>query len=55
MIFHFVSISIVIFTYGWRKMAHDNSIVPRVASGMCFGFVVLSCLILSTGKRFSVI
>ncbi len=34
-------------------MAHDTSIVPRVASGICFGFVVLSCLILSIGKRFS--
>ncbi len=53
MTFHFVSISIVLFAYGWRKSAHDTSIEPRVVSGICFGAVVLSCLILSRGKRFS--
>ncbi|CAM4334014.1 unnamed protein product [Leuciscus chuanchicus] len=37
----------VLFTYGWRKSAHDTSILPRVASGLCFGVVVLSCLALS--------
>ncbi len=34
-------------------MAHDNSIEPRVLTGIYFGVVVLSCLILSIGKRFS--
>ncbi|XP_048065920.1 uncharacterized protein LOC125279860 isoform X1 [Megalobrama amblycephala] len=37
----------VLFTYGWRKSAHDTSIEPRVGSGLYFGDVVLSCLLLS--------
>lgn len=53
--FSFLSISIVFFTYGWRKSAHDTSIVPRVLSGLSFGLVVLSCLFLSKGKRFIMI
>ncbi len=36
-------------------MAHDNSNDARAAYGIYFGVVVLSCLILSIGKRFSVI
>ncbi|XP_073800248.1 uncharacterized protein [Danio rerio] len=39
----------VLFSYGWRKRAHDTDSKPRVFSGLCFGVVVLMCLILSTG------
>ncbi|XP_056309065.1 butyrophilin-like protein 2 isoform X2 [Danio aesculapii] len=39
----------VLFSYGWRKRAHDTNIAPRVFSGFFFGVVVLMCLILSTG------
>ncbi len=34
-------------------MAHDTNNDAPVLSGMFFGVVVLSCLILSIGKRFS--
>ncbi|XP_056091589.1 butyrophilin-like protein 2, partial [Rhinichthys klamathensis goyatoka] len=37
----------VLFTYVWRKSAHDTGIGRRVVSGLCFGGVVLLCLILS--------
>ncbi|XP_048065723.1 uncharacterized protein LOC125279758 isoform X2 [Megalobrama amblycephala] len=37
----------VLFTYGWRKSAHDTNNDRRFGSGLFFGFVVLSCLILS--------
>ncbi|XP_067220370.1 uncharacterized protein [Chanodichthys erythropterus] len=45
----------VLFAYGWRKSAHDTDNGRRVASGICFGFVVLLCLFLSAGKSFCVI
>ncbi|XP_016091387.1 butyrophilin-like protein 8 [Sinocyclocheilus grahami] len=37
----------VLFTYGWRKRAHDTDTKPRIFSAVLFGIVVLSCLILS--------
>ncbi|XP_051744156.1 uncharacterized protein LOC127509455 isoform X1 [Ctenopharyngodon idella] len=37
----------VIFNYGWRKRAHDTSIIPRVLSGIYLGVFVLLCLLLS--------
>ncbi|XP_016112459.1 uncharacterized protein [Sinocyclocheilus grahami] len=37
----------VLFAYGWRISAHDTNYRRRIFSGMCFGFVVLFCLILS--------
>lgn len=51
MTFNLYLFFIVIFTYGWRKRAHDTSIVPRVLSGLCFGILVLLCLILSRGFK----
>ncbi|XP_052409443.1 uncharacterized protein LOC127955735 isoform X2 [Carassius gibelio] len=37
----------VLFTYVWRKRAHDTDIKPRIFSAVLFGIVVLSCLLLS--------
>uniref|UniRef100_A0A9J7ZDP3 Ig-like domain-containing protein n=1 Tax=Cyprinus carpio carpio TaxID=630221 RepID=A0A9J7ZDP3_CYPCA len=37
----------VLFTYVWRKRAHDTDTKPRIFSAVLFGIVVLSCLILS--------
>ncbi|XP_016091388.1 uncharacterized protein [Sinocyclocheilus grahami] len=37
----------VIFAYGWRISAHDTNYVRRIFLGMCFGFIVLFCIILS--------
>nr|XP_021328638.1 uncharacterized protein LOC556776 isoform X1 [Danio rerio] len=39
----------VLFSYGWRKRAHETDSTLRVVSGFCFGVVVLMCLMLSTG------
>ncbi|XP_073800245.1 uncharacterized protein isoform X2 [Danio rerio] len=39
----------VLFSYGWRKRAHETDSTLRVFSGFCFGVVVLMCLMLSTG------
>ncbi|KAF4107030.1 uncharacterized protein LOC131549756 isoform X2 [Onychostoma macrolepis] len=37
----------VLFTYVWRKRAHDTDTKPRIFSAGLFGIVVLICLILS--------
>ncbi|XP_050957339.1 uncharacterized protein LOC127158233 [Labeo rohita] len=41
----------VLFTYIWRKTAHDTSVAPRVISGIFFGIIVVLCLILSKGFK----
>ncbi|XP_059415140.1 uncharacterized protein LOC132149752 [Carassius carassius] len=35
----------VLFAYGWRISAHDTDNGRRISSGICFGCVVLSCLL----------